>query len=190
MSSPIRLLGALALALLPACAALAQAPPPRLALDVNVASWSLRGRTETAESMARRVATHLTPLLEADGWQVIRVRRGHVAAKSGRYHAVVRLDVDARPLLLVENAHLYRRDHRNTVVADSSASAQTWGRFKVSDGLSGNVLLHGDLPIVTPQVRPEGASSSLDDEEAVARVMADAALRAVTPGLDVTQVRR
>jgi hypothetical protein len=179
------LLPALALALLAQVAA-AQAPPLRLALEVN-ANRSVRGEHEAALSIARQVVTHLTPQLESQGWQVQRVFSARKAARRGkreRYHASVRIDVDAKLVYHLNDARIYEDDRGRDLVTDHSKSAQAWGEYVVWDGMEGEVIEEGEIAPVTPQLQGAGAGRpELDDESSIARLFADSVGKTVLEAL-------
>lgn len=170
--------------------ALAQVPPFKLALELNARS-TVAGDKEAAESVARRVAVHLTPLLEAQGFEVLRVHHARTAAKKGDYHVAVRVDIDARPIYHVRDALMYEDDHGRQVIVDHSASVEAWGSWRVYDAANGRLTDRGPVDPAWPEVQSGGAGSpELDDEESIARRIAEAASAAILPALAMTEAVR
>ena len=176
-------LGGLALFALPAGA---QAPPLKLALEVNARN-TLRGEHDAAWSIARQVVTHLTPQLESQGWQVVRVFSARKAARRGKreqYHATVRLDIDAKAVYHLRDARIYEDERGRTLVTDHSKSTMAWGDWIVWDGMLGEVIGEGELLPVTPQLQGAGAGRpELDDESSIARLVAESAGKTVLENL-------
>lgn len=158
---------------------LAQVPPLRLALELNPAR-SVRGERDLAQSVARQVAAHLVPQLEAQGWQVTRVYSARKAAKGGRFHASLRLDIDAKRVFHVTDARVYEHGIEKSLITEHSSSVTTWGDWVAWDGMTGRVLADGDIDPIEPLVQTAGGGRpELDDEESMARLIADAAKNAV-----------
>jgi hypothetical protein len=166
-----------------AATASAQTPPLRLALEL-VPRTTVKGNHEAAASVSRRVATHLTSQLESEGWQVTRVFSARKAARGGRFHAALRVAVDAKPIFHVTDARVYQDDDGRTLITDHSRSVETWGDWTAWDGMTGRILDDGRIEPLDPQVQTGGAGRpELDDEESMARLLADAADKAVSGAL-------
>lgn len=173
-----------------AAPAWAQAPPLRLALELN-ARKTVRGDEVAAHSVARQVATHVTPQLEAQGWHVIRVFSARKAARSGRFHAAVQINVDARPQYHVHDAREYEDEAGRRVVLDYSRSVEAWGDWTTWDGDDGMRLLDGEILPILPQLQSAGAGRpELDDEASIARLLAEAAGKSVADALTYARAAR
>lgn len=154
--------------------AAAQAPPLELALEINAKS-GLRGQKDAPKSIARQVATHLIPRLEAQGWRVERVFSARKAARRERCHAAVRIDIDAEAVYHVHDARIYEDEDGKTLVTDYSKSARAWGDWIVWDGMERDVITEGQIFPVLPGLQAAGAGRpELDDEASIARLVADA----------------
>lgn len=176
-SAPRPRLAALAVTALAALAlalpAAAQAPPLKLALEVN-ARDTVRGDHDAAQSIARQVTTHLIPRLEAQGWKVERVFSARKAAKRERCHAAVRIDLDAEHVYHVHDARVHEDDAGRTLVTEHSKSARTWGEWTLWDGMEQRIITEGEILPLEPQLQAAGAGRpDLDDEASIARLLAD-----------------
>jgi hypothetical protein len=184
---------ALGAALVAGAAAAAAAPvTKRLALDLDPTyrlrcdsatedAFALHRCGDTAESLSRRIATHLVPRLQAMGYTVDRVRDAQKAIKSGLYHVAVGLDVHAKPFYVIHEAHRYDKK----VVADWSGGVESSGYFKVYGGPGGKLLAHGELEDIDSQVHEAGGGRPVvDDEESVARVYAETFAKVVAESLE------
>lgn len=160
---------AVLLGLLLAAPAFAQAPPRRLALDLD---WRRHGggKKVEAQSFARRVATHLVPMLEGLGYEVTRVHSAKKAIKGGDYHFAVDLEIDAKPVWLVHEARQYDK----TVLHESERGVSGWGAWKLYGYQGREQFAHGKVGPIDSRVHdlPGGGRPEIDDEEAVARVFA------------------
>jgi len=169
--------------------------PQRLALEVDLpglkdgrwpkalthaALWPLlegTGKYEpgsqlaVSESVARRVVTHLVPQLEQQGYVVVRVRNAQDAIESKNYNASVRIHVEANEFVVAHDALRY--DER--VVAHTSTGVSVKGRYTVRGGQKHRLIGSGRIPVLESQVHesPAGGQPMVDDEEAVARLLAD-----------------
>ena len=169
--------------LLLALSAGAQAPPLKLALEIN-AKNTVKGEYDAAQSVARQVATHLTPQFENQGWKVVRVFSARKAAKKERCHAAIRLDIDAQRIYHLNDARIYEDKDGKTLVTDHSGSVEAWGNWVVWDGMQGDVITEGEIFPVTPTLQGAGAGRpELDDEASIARLVADAAGKSLLEAL-------
>jgi hypothetical protein len=195
MSASIRIVLPLAAAILLPAAALAQLPRMKVALDLD-ANRSQYSDKVSADSVERRVLAFLVPAVEAQGFEVVRVQDWRDATRSGRYEAVVRLEVDARPVVLIRNAWVMDKDdaptpqprptmdERKAVHTDESRSVEAWARWKAWDGRTRKESGSGDIPRLIARVEGQGDGASLDDEENVARLLADELSRSILPALE------
>ncbi|MEM7247587.1 MAG: hypothetical protein AAF533_19780 [Acidobacteriota bacterium] len=139
-----------------------------LALEIQAARHG-KGKHRNAESMARHVRTHLTPLLESLGYQVDAVHDAKKAMRSGDYHFAVKLRVDARPVFLVHEARQYRK----RVVSDHDTGISTWAEFKVYGWRKREGFANGKVGPVDSRVHEfDGGRPYIDEEESVGRVFA------------------
>ena len=199
MSAPARLL-ALALPALVAFGALpraaaAQVPPLKVAIDLTREN-DRHSRPVDSESVARRVMTFLVPAMEAQGYEVVRVKDWENATDSGHYEAVVRLLVDAQPLVVVHDAYAFDNDDprpvadiprqkRQTLHYQESRSVEAWASWKAWDGKSGRRVAHARIPPLQADLQGSGSSATLDDEENVARILADEIAKSLVPVINV-----
>jgi hypothetical protein len=173
-------LAALALGLAPAASAQARL---KLALEIHPGR-SLKGATASADSVTRRVVTQLVPLFEADGYDVVRVEDVSQAATSGRYHLAARVSVDARPVHHVRSAREYEGKGVDHVEVDYSESVEVWGRWEAWDAMTGKKLDGNRFePIMARLMGGGSGSAELDDEESVARLLAQQAHDTLTAAL-------
>ena len=157
------------LGLVLASSALAQQPARRLALDIDARRHGV-GDKHVAASFARRVATHLVPMLEGYGYEVTRVHSGKKAIKSGDYHFALELTINAKPVWLVHDARQYDK----TVVHESEVGVSGWGEFEVYGYDGRDQFGGGKIGPIDSRVHDLGGMGrpEMDDEEAVARVFA------------------
>ncbi len=182
-----RMLLPLVVAALLVPAAGAQAPPLRVALEIN-AKNTLIGHRAAAESVTRQVAASLTSQLEAAGWQVTRVYSARKASRNGRFHAAARVDVDAKYVFHIRDAHEYENDHGRRVILDYTRSAEAWGDLVVRDGTDGRIVLDALVRPIEPALHSMGTGlSELDDEASIARLFADAVAGPLKRGLELTR---
>lgn len=195
MSASARFLLPVAALILVPGAVQAQLPRMKVALDLDP-NRSHYSEKRSADSVERRVLAFLVPSLEAQGYEIVRVKDWRDAARSGRYEAVVRLEIDARPVVMVRSAWVMDKrdaptpqprptmDERKAVHVDESRSVEAWARWKAWDGRSRTEAGSGDIPRLVAGVEGQGDSASLDDEENVARLLADELAQSILPALD------
>lgn len=136
-----------------------------------------------SESLTRRMLVHLVPQLQERGYTVVRVTDAEKAINGGNFNAAARVHVDARNVYVVSDAAEFDK----AVVANTAVGVSVYTKFHVWGGSKGRKVGHGEIPRWQSAVHdsPSGGAPVVDDEEAVARLLADELAKALGQLLDV-----
>jgi hypothetical protein len=158
-----------------------EASLPRLiGLEIGVLD-RVHGEDDVTESVARRVLRHLTPALEDHGYLVERVVDAKQASREGSHDLALHLRLDSRRLALAQPY-----DDRGRAHVD--AGVEIWGRWTLWSSDQREKVAQGHLGRVGSRVQEAGLGRPvIDDEEAVSRVFANAAMDILGPWIEYVE---